>query len=539
MSTADDLQTQPGLFVRQSSGLVRELGVRDAFSIGIGALGIAFVAFAFWSALLLYPLLDLLPLILISGLLQVIIIAIYSQLAATLPRSGGDFLYVSRIIHPLAGTIMLGGVVVVILSGTGFAWLYFTGTQFLPSFIRSLGAFLGIGGLNSLADTLSGKNASYFCGVGIGILGIGLCCLPTRVVTRIVFWTFIAGFIAIAAATIVFFVHSQGSFAESFDRFAGKSNAYQGVITSARKGGASLGFDWTSVFKSIAFAYFGFWVGFTWCVYAGGEVRSPKRTVWMASLLALVVGIIVVALCWLGMKHAMGRDFIQSVAYLSANDPSKLSGAPAFTPFYALLISHSSFVNLIISFGFFLVAFGSVLAQILVASRLVFAASFDRVLPTALSKVWKRTHAPVTSVVIVGIIAIIFLTTTVYSTTVASQFRNVVLILVTVYLVASIAVMILPWRRRDLYEAGPKIIGGTWFGLPPISIVGGVSAVLTAVFLYVAATQTQVNGGYDTTSVVTLIAVVVIGPIAYGISRIAGSRRGIDLGLAMRELPPE
>ncbi len=533
MDSSTELQTsQPGLFVRQSSGLVRELGVRDAFSIGIGALGIGFVAFAFWSALLLYPGLDLLPLILISGALQIIIVAIYSQLAATLPRSGGDFLYISRIIHPLAGTVVLGGVLVVILSGTGFAWLYFIGAQFLPQFVDALGA-------HSFATTLGGKDTAYAVSLVTGVLGIAICCVPTRVVTRCVFWTFIAGFVAIGVAIVVFLVTSQGSFAHAYDGFAGKSGSYGGVIASAKSGGATLGFAWSAVFKSLAFAYFGFWVGFTWCVYAGGEVRQPKRTVWLASLMALVAGVVLVGLCWVGMRHAMGRDFIQSVAYLASNDPGKLHGAPAFTPFYATLISGSGFLNVIITGGFLLVAFGAVLAQILVASRLVFAASFDRVLPSAVAKVWPRTHAPVIAVVISGVIAAIFLTTTVYSTSVASQFRNVVLILVAVYLVASFAVTILPWRRRDLYEAGPKIIKGLWFGLPPISVIGGFSTVLTAVFLYVAATQTQVNGGYDTTSIVTLIAVAAVGPIAYVISRVVGGRRGIDLGLAMRELPPE
>jgi uncharacterized membrane protein len=96
------------------------------------------------------------------------------------------------------------------------------------------------------------------------------------------------------------------------------------------------------------------------------------------------------------------------------------------------------------------------------------------------------------------------------------------------------------WRRRDLYESGPKVLGQKIGGIPLIAYVGLVSAVLQAILFYVAAANTGISGGYDATSVATLIGTLVIGVFVYAISRAyLKYRRGIDIDLAMRELPPE
>jgi hypothetical protein len=60
----------------------------------------------------------------------------------------------------------------------------------------------------------------------------------------------------------------------------------------------------------------------------------------------------------------------------------------------------------------------------------------------------------------------------------------------------------------------------------------------TALMVDVAVRE-QYSGGYSTSSIITLVVVATCGGVFYAISRWNMARRGIDLRLAMRELPPE
>lgn len=94
---------EAGLFVRRSTGLVRDIGLTNAFGVNAGAQSIG-GAFAFFGLLLLlFPGVNILLMLVIGGLLIAPLAWVYSQLAMTLPRSGGDYVFLSRVFHPIAG----------------------------------------------------------------------------------------------------------------------------------------------------------------------------------------------------------------------------------------------------------------------------------------------------------------------------------------------------------------------------------------------------------------------------------------------------
>jgi amino acid transporter len=173
-----------------------------------------------------------------------------------------------------------------------------------------------------------------------------------------------------------------------------------------------------------------------------------------------------------------------------------------------------------------------------VLSRLLFALSFDRVLPTAVSNVRAKSHAPMTAAAIVTVLLFGFTLLIVY-TSILQITRNFTLIAAGIFSISSFAAAILPWRRRDLYAQSPKVLGNRILGLPAITVIGGLSCIYWLVGLYLGATKAQVSGGYDTTSVITLVGTCLIGAVAYVISRIALARKGLNLDLALHELPPE
>src|SRR5215207_4499967 len=85
------------VFARASSGLVRELSIRDTAAFGILATG------AIYGVLYLFPAPQgvstgiNIPVMLILGFLfSLLVYYVYAQLGAAMPRAGGDYLYESR-----------------------------------------------------------------------------------------------------------------------------------------------------------------------------------------------------------------------------------------------------------------------------------------------------------------------------------------------------------------------------------------------------------------------------------------------------------
>jgi amino acid transporter len=108
--TAAARTTTPKLFVRQSSGLVRNVSVTNALFFNVAA----FVGVG----LTLYPIFYSLPAVhawklgpfsaygwaaIIAGLFCVLLAIIFSSLTSVMPRSGGDYVFSSRIMHSSLG----------------------------------------------------------------------------------------------------------------------------------------------------------------------------------------------------------------------------------------------------------------------------------------------------------------------------------------------------------------------------------------------------------------------------------------------------
>src|SRR5258706_2252490 len=92
----------PSLFVRQSWGLVREASTLDAiifnavFSAPVGAT----LAFGIFYALGTSPGADLIQALLIAFVVNILVCIMMSMMASAMPRTGGHYLWISRILHP-------------------------------------------------------------------------------------------------------------------------------------------------------------------------------------------------------------------------------------------------------------------------------------------------------------------------------------------------------------------------------------------------------------------------------------------------------
>src|SRR5438309_8409204 len=115
------------LFVRKSTGLVREASALDAtifnavFSAPVGAT----LAWGVFFALSAFPGADLVWATIISFVLNVPVLIMMALLASSMPRTGGDYVWVSRILSPPLATVSNFGAALSAMIGATFWARYF------------------------------------------------------------------------------------------------------------------------------------------------------------------------------------------------------------------------------------------------------------------------------------------------------------------------------------------------------------------------------------------------------------------------------
>src|ERR1700748_4017449 len=108
--TAASSTTTSKLFVRQSSGLVRNFSVTNALFFNVAAfVGVGLTLYPIFYSLPFVPMWKAGPFSaygwasIIAALFCILLALIFSSLTSVMPRSGGDYVFTSRILHPALG----------------------------------------------------------------------------------------------------------------------------------------------------------------------------------------------------------------------------------------------------------------------------------------------------------------------------------------------------------------------------------------------------------------------------------------------------
>src|SRR5258708_20310325 len=108
MRKASSASSQGEMFLRNATGLRREVSLLDAFIMNPFGMNIAVGAvFLFLQAPAYFPQGNMLVAVIIGTLLMAFtLLWVYSTFAAAMPRSGGDYVFVSRVLHPFLGWLL-------------------------------------------------------------------------------------------------------------------------------------------------------------------------------------------------------------------------------------------------------------------------------------------------------------------------------------------------------------------------------------------------------------------------------------------------
>lgn len=531
-----------GLFVRQSSGLIREFRALDVFifnTLGY-ALGLVLAVVPTFAAGL-WPEQNVLLIVTVGTALTLFNAATYGYLAGILPRSGGDYVYLSRIVHPGIG----------FTANWGFTWSQFLGLGLYAAFTVNFGLAVSLAtlgnatGNNTLVDwseSVSGDWPTFL--IGVGLLATVLFVLSRS--TRIIRWLFLIGFIPAIVGTlvtlIVFFTTTKQEFVQKFNAFMaerGGGQTYDGLIQGASDAGFSVG-DATFVGALLAIPL-GYWIyiGFTYSAYIGGEVKQAAKTQPRMILATLGFAYLVYMLIFWRYYEVVGKDFTNSVVYLDGNtdEGSGIPVSPVLN-FFAGIMTDSTVLNVLIGLSFILWHALLLFVIAMICTRNLFAWSFDRVMPRQLATVSDRTHAPWVSAIVITAIAAVLLALYVF-TSFFTIVVNYIVIFSIAFWLTSFAAILLPYRRPELFNQAPEGARRRIGGIPVISLLGVGNLALFTLILVGSFKTPAFSGPTGGRAIAFVVGIYVVGAILYLVSRAVQRRRGVNLDLLYKEIPPE
>jgi APA family basic amino acid/polyamine antiporter len=530
---------KPVTFVRDATGIVRGLSVWDVFLISAGgaSLQMNFMWLFSWPDLT-FP--GSSP-FWISTFALVIVIPIglvYSLLGAAMPRSGGDYVYASRILRPDIGFMTSFVVGIAMFLTLGADIMYMVSTSIVP-FFSVAGVLFNSPSLLALSGTISVPMNWFVIGVVIMILTVLVVMTRVMTATRIT-WIFMGLSILGAVITLgLLLVTSREAFISTWNAKMGQYATYDQLINTAK----SLG--WTpstpNIWASLSAMPFGMWMfnGWIWPAYVGGEIKRASRSM----ILGIMVAVLFLWLfyCVVGeLSWAVaGKDWISAVNWLATNYPDKYP-VPSYPwlSFVAPLLTDNAVLIWVMLISYIAAWVVANIALTLCATRVLFAWSFDRVAPRALANVSDRLQAPTWAPVITGIFSIVALYVGIF-TGIFGYFLNTAAFVLLTFAIVSVAAIVFPFRRKEIFKASLSMVRIRLGGVPLISILGVISLCFSIYGSYYALTN-PVMGALTVGSYSMIAGVFTLGMIIYYVAKTYRLRKeGIDLGLLMKEIPPE
>jgi len=550
MATATAL---PEVFVRKSSGLVRVMSPSSAFVYNVLTMGLIFPWVYLWAPAAL-PGGQLVWGILLAMALEIPIALAYVWLSTALPRSGGDYVFQSRVLGGGVGfTLVFSGFVIWILQWVALSgWLLAT-LGFAPLFL-GLGAATGNAGLVDLATwftTPIGIVVTSVANAGLAalILSSGF---QNYVRLQRVMW--IGILLSFGTMLAVLFLTPSADIPGRLDAFSaaigGSATFTADSIAAAQAGGVNLNPAF-SLLATLLIAPIA-WTSLQWATYSAqqnGEIKSAgsfRNQVFIIVGSLVLTGVLLALLAFV-LQGAVGSEFlyVAGAGYYGVADVS-LAGSYLWPNIIATAVANNPIVTILIAAGFILNGHQIVHNCYIGMTRVMVAMSLDRVLPEMVSRVSERFHTPVNAHVIyfVASLPVIWLynnfalsnadgsTTTWTSLTLGVTFACGY-----VFVGTALAGALLPFRAKALYEGSPGAaykVGG----IPLVTIVGIIGTVAGVIFLWLFLTNGQLGLTSDLAYRVVL-GVLLFSLGWYVVTWWVRRSSGIRVEYAFKEIPPE
>jgi APA family basic amino acid/polyamine antiporter len=533
------------VFVRSASGLVRSMNLRDIVlynSIAQG-LGIGSIAFTVPIMVGLLPGTDYTLASLLTIVAGIAITLVYAHFMAAMPRSGGEYVFLSRIVHPFVGFFM----------NWSMAWL------FILAF--AINAIFGGSLLVSLLGMFGEVPAFWWTTEGQLILALVLLVIALAVTLTgmriyVKFQNFVAliSFVSIALFIgLLVWIGNPQHFANIFNNAAAplytdiKTTPYDYVIEQAKSAGwqpfSGAPFSFSNTFGMlVVFGFSGVFASAAFSSYIAGEMKNAESG--RTQIYGLTGGLLLNAVLVIGLGYLLmwviDPNWLGAGFYTQYDtNVFRMSVGSVGFPFPLLPYITSKPVAGVIILAQVLIMITQCIMDLIMVSRCMFAWSFDRLLPTRLADIHPTLKTPVNASLVTFVIGVAFLVGSSYAKAFYSLLSAAGWLVYTTFIVVGLTAIAFPFAKKRLYDVMPlkSKIGP----LPTLSILG----VLVLVFFVPMASvyvwwsdYASVLGVWSTETTVIISVIYLAAVLVYLISRTYWKAKGIDIGSAVKEIPP-
>lgn len=522
------------VYVRKASGLIRAIGPIGALAVCIGAVSpgsgrfLALIGAISWPGLMV-------PLWLLIGAVMCSFHAmLYSQIGGAMPRSGGDYIFVNRVISPVIGFMMsftfmitmaftVGGAVVpdVVFRGIGFgAW--------------SLGVVTNNPGLVSWGIEVSNSPLWWFIiGTIAMVIALIVMSAPTKVWLRIYEVALALSILTAVVMGIVFAVNTHGSFVAAWNRFL-PDVSYNSFISTAEDLGCPMGVP-GSIAATISGAVLAFWIylGYQYAVNFAGEIKEATKSIPVAVIGSLILALFAHEIVYLFAVPVVTDDFLRAAGWLFYVERGALPIGFTGVDFASFLLLPNPVWVILVSGTTVLTIVTFWMTAMLTFSRTAFAWSFDRIVPSKLAHVTSRTRTPIVSMIVGFIVIELGVAVACFMGPALVHF-NWLFVATIMTCIASIAAIIFPLKKA-LFDLAPSYVKKG----KAIAIIGAITLGIFLFMAYTILALPAIYGPVTEWTIAWVVGLMVLAAIIYYASRWYHLKtEGIDITLASKEIPP-
>lgn len=526
-------QTAGQIFSRESSGLVRIGSPWRMLLLNVANVGVVYIMFTYWTFPAVFPQSNLLVAIPIAAALALPFNLLYGMFATIMPRTGSEYVFLSRTFHPAIGFMasFAAAMSQAFWVGIGGYWI----AQFvLGPLFSSYGLVSGNQTIADIGAWANDPTTWFIFGTVFIVLMAGLNILGLRAYLRFQDVNWVIGALTGILLLIIFFTATQTAFQSGFDVYAVAAGipTYQQTLDLAQKGGMPTGMTIGDTLGIIPIIWLIAWAS----TYMGGEVRTPMKTQLRATVGGMLLYGGIALVLFFAIAQPVTAQFNQALSWLSYNPPADttVEAYPVFMLYAGVLIKNVV-VFLLVGAGLVLWSYLWLPSAMLISTRAMFAWSFDRIVPEKLSEVHPRYNSPWVAVLVVAVIAEAFLI--LYHVGVF-KFLTPALAYYFVFWLVALCGVAFPFlgRTRSLFEASS--VNWRLAGVPVMSICGAFGLFYFTVGLYFMLTNDLLFLNSPQQLATTALQFIVPLVIFFA-AREYRRRQGVPIDAAFREIPPE
>ncbi len=533
--TQQDQEKGPTVFVRESTGLVKNVSFLDTITLNFSNMSVGpLLTTIAGSAVATFVLVDvsglnLLVASVIAFLLSVPQIVIYTMMSRRFQRAGGDYIWISRTFGGFPGSTLsfwgytmetlafialvailldyaIGGVGATMGFGYGFPTTSWT-SLFEPGFwqfVVGAGAFSIVILLNVLKPKAGYKLVTVLAVFGAITLVIGMAVL-------------LGG----GSTGLQNYADCTGAYTGSNCLGLNGTNSYNVVAATYQPSGMAGDLNWGNMIyiMPVMFAFIYPWLNAAPAV--ASEIKGKTALKWNVPISAVLSFVFLTSV--FAVLYAVGGvPFINGVFHDFAYQSTL--GVNFFS--LAMGVANNAWVAWLIGLGWIALQFAVIAYAVIVFSRYLLAQAMDRFLPSKLAYVHPRFGSPMVAMGIDWIVTVALIgITAYYFGTISGIFGAIIASMIYFMFVGLTAVVHAARKETGLSKA-------------LLMLAGAMNIVVFGFISY----QFLANPGFTGINSVTAvysIGTLLAGALIYLASRWYHGKRGMNIDLNYKELPPE